>query len=108
VSGRYILQPEVIDILTTQEKGAGGEIQLTDAMAKLIGNRRSTRSPSAASVTTAAPRPVSSKRLWPWLWSGPIWPTRCAPWQAAAGALIALCHWQRDTERGFGSFLGWG
>ncbi|WP_206245194.1 UTP--glucose-1-phosphate uridylyltransferase [Novosphingobium terrae] len=39
VSGRYILQPEVIDILTTQEKGAGGEIQLTDAMAKLIGNQ---------------------------------------------------------------------
>lgn len=37
VSGRYILQPEVIDILATQEKGAGGEIQLTDAMAKLIG-----------------------------------------------------------------------
>jgi UTP--glucose-1-phosphate uridylyltransferase len=39
VSGRYILQPEVIDILTTQEKGAGGEIQLTDAMAKLIGKQ---------------------------------------------------------------------
>ncbi|NKJ00424.1 UTP--glucose-1-phosphate uridylyltransferase GalU [Novosphingobium sp. SG707] len=39
VSGRYILQPEVIDILSTQEKGAGGEIQLTDAMAKLIGSQ---------------------------------------------------------------------
>jgi len=39
VSGRYILQPEVIDILSTQEKGAGGEIQLTDAMAKLIGHQ---------------------------------------------------------------------
>ncbi|PTQ07804.1 UTP--glucose-1-phosphate uridylyltransferase [Sphingomonas oleivorans] len=39
VVGRYILQPEVLDILTSQEKGAGGEIQLTDAMAKLIGEQ---------------------------------------------------------------------
>jgi len=37
VSGRYILQPEVMRILDSQEKGAGGEIQLTDAMAKMIG-----------------------------------------------------------------------
>ncbi|MEW9854584.1 UTP--glucose-1-phosphate uridylyltransferase GalU [Novosphingobium sp. M1R2S20] len=36
VSGRYILQPEVMDLLATQGKGAGGEIQLTDSMAKLI------------------------------------------------------------------------
>jgi len=34
--GRYILQPEVMRALDAQEKGAGGEIQLTDAMAKLI------------------------------------------------------------------------
>ena len=39
VSGRYILQPEVMRILEDQEKGAGGEIQLTDAMAKLIGTQ---------------------------------------------------------------------
>ena len=39
VSGRYILQPEVMDLLAGQEKGAGGEIQLTDAMAKLIGEQ---------------------------------------------------------------------
>ena len=32
ISGRYILQPEVFDILATVEKGAGGEIQLTDGM----------------------------------------------------------------------------
>ncbi|WP_395396231.1 UTP--glucose-1-phosphate uridylyltransferase (plasmid) [Novosphingobium sp. BL-8A] len=37
VSGRYILQPEVMDLLANQGKGAGGEIQLTDSMAKLIG-----------------------------------------------------------------------
>ncbi|MEF2071831.1 UTP--glucose-1-phosphate uridylyltransferase GalU [Consotaella aegiceratis] len=35
ISGRYILQPEIFDILETQERGAGNEIQLTDAMLKL-------------------------------------------------------------------------
>lgn len=39
IPGRYILQPEVMDILATQGKGAGGEIQLTDAMAQLIGRQ---------------------------------------------------------------------
>jgi UTP--glucose-1-phosphate uridylyltransferase len=37
ISGRYILQPEVMRTLDSQEKGAGGEIQLTDAMARMIG-----------------------------------------------------------------------
>ena len=32
ITGRYILQPEIFKILETQEHGAGGEIQLTDAM----------------------------------------------------------------------------
>lgn len=36
VVGRYILQPDVFKHLAAFEKGAGGEIQLTDAMAKLI------------------------------------------------------------------------
>ena len=39
VVGRYILQPEVLDILTEGKKGAGGEIQLTDAMAELLGKQ---------------------------------------------------------------------
>jgi UTP--glucose-1-phosphate uridylyltransferase len=39
VVGRYILQPEVMDVLGRSERGAGGEIQLTDAMAQLIGNQ---------------------------------------------------------------------
>ena len=39
VSGRYILQPEVMRTLETQGKGAGGEIQLTDAMARMIGTQ---------------------------------------------------------------------
>ena len=37
--GRYILQPEVMRALDAQEKGAGGEIQLTDAIAKLVGQQ---------------------------------------------------------------------
>ncbi|MEH6826612.1 UTP--glucose-1-phosphate uridylyltransferase [Parasphingorhabdus sp.] len=37
--GRYILQPEVMRILENQEAGAGGEIQLTDAMAQMIGKQ---------------------------------------------------------------------
>ena len=37
VVGRYILQPQVMDLLAKGERGAGNEIQLTDAMAKLIG-----------------------------------------------------------------------
>lgn len=36
VIGRYILQPEIFSHLEAFEKGAGGEIQLTDAMAKLL------------------------------------------------------------------------
>jgi UTP--glucose-1-phosphate uridylyltransferase len=35
ITGRYILQPEIFDILATQSRGAGNEIQLTDAMIKL-------------------------------------------------------------------------
>ncbi|WP_100259976.1 UTP--glucose-1-phosphate uridylyltransferase GalU [Qipengyuania seohaensis] len=39
ISGRYILQPEVMRTLENQGKGAGGEIQLTDAMARMIGSQ---------------------------------------------------------------------
>ena len=39
ISGRYILQPEVMRTLESQEKGAGEEIQLTDAMARMIGTQ---------------------------------------------------------------------
>jgi UTP--glucose-1-phosphate uridylyltransferase len=35
INGRYILQPEIFDILSTQERGAGDEIQLTDGMLRL-------------------------------------------------------------------------
>jgi len=36
IIGRYILTPEIFDILDNKEAGAGGEIQITDAMAKLL------------------------------------------------------------------------
>ena len=36
ISGRYILQPDIFEVLATQERGAGGEIQLTDGMASLM------------------------------------------------------------------------
>src|SRR5690606_33221938 len=39
ISWRYILQPEVMRTLENQGRGAGGEIQLTDAMAKMIGSQ---------------------------------------------------------------------
>jgi len=39
ISGRYILQPEVMRTLENQDKGSGGEIQLTDAMARMIGQQ---------------------------------------------------------------------
>ncbi len=35
ITGRYILQPEIFDLLATQTGGAGGEIQITDSMIKL-------------------------------------------------------------------------
>jgi len=37
--GRYILQPEVMTVLAEGRRGAGGEIQLTDAMAEMIGHQ---------------------------------------------------------------------
>lgn len=37
--GRYVLEPEVFDHLDRHEAGAGGEIQLTDALAKMIGGK---------------------------------------------------------------------
>lgn len=42
ISGRYILQPEIFDLLEDQEPGAGGEIQITDAMKRLSEKQRFT------------------------------------------------------------------
>jgi UTP--glucose-1-phosphate uridylyltransferase len=40
ISGRYILQPEIFEFLAAQKVGAGGEIQLTDAMLGLLTGQR--------------------------------------------------------------------
>jgi UTP--glucose-1-phosphate uridylyltransferase len=40
INGRYILQPDIFDILETQERGAGNEIQITDAMLKLADQQK--------------------------------------------------------------------
>jgi len=40
VVGRYILSPQIFDLLETQERGAGNEIQLTDAIARLLETQR--------------------------------------------------------------------
>lgn len=39
INGRYILQPEIFSVLETQERGAGGEIQITDAMRTLMAHQ---------------------------------------------------------------------
>lgn len=39
ISGRYILQPEIMGVLAGQATGAGGEIQLTDALAQMVGRQ---------------------------------------------------------------------
>ena len=39
ISGRYVLQPEIFERLARHRKGAGGEIQLTDAMADLMADQ---------------------------------------------------------------------
>jgi UTP--glucose-1-phosphate uridylyltransferase len=36
ITGRYILQPEIFDLLADQQTGAGGEIQVTDAILRLL------------------------------------------------------------------------
>ena len=38
IIGRYILQPEVFGLIADQKPGAGGEVQLTDALARMIGH----------------------------------------------------------------------
>lgn len=40
IMGRYILQPEIFDILSSQERGAGNEIQITDGMKTLMKTQR--------------------------------------------------------------------
>ena len=78
ITGRYILQPEIFKILETQERGAGGEIQLTDAMIGLAKTQSSTAWSSRASGTIAARSRVSYAPTSPSAWRGRICATACA------------------------------
>ncbi len=40
ITGRYIIQPEIFSILKGQEKGAGGEVQITDALRTLMSDQK--------------------------------------------------------------------
>jgi UTP--glucose-1-phosphate uridylyltransferase len=58
IIGRYVLMPEVIGHLAKMERGAGGEVQLTDGMAKLIG-----RQPLAQQRDDGRAEPARTPRL---------------------------------------------
>jgi len=77
--GRYICSRKSSKILETQERGAGGEIQLTDAMIGLRKSRNSTAWSSRASGTIAARRQVFCAPTSPSAWRAPICATACAP-----------------------------
>ena len=70
ISGRYILQPEIFAGIEKQEPGAGGEIQITDAMIRLMASSPSTGLNIAAPLMTAATRWASSPPMWRWRWNG--------------------------------------
>ena len=53
LSGRYILQPEVMHVLAAHKKGIGGEIQLTDALSAMMGDSETGTSRSSAHVFSA-------------------------------------------------------
>ena len=80
ITGRYILQPEIFKILETQERGAGNEIQLTDAMIELAKTqkllRRGVRG-RAARLRLQARLPARQHRLRHG--ARPICATACAP-----------------------------
>lgn len=81
IIGRYILTPEIFDILDNKETGAGGEIQITDAMARLLGTQsiygiqyKGTRFDCGtkvgfqmANLTFAMDRPDMRQRLMPFI-----------------------------------------
>ena len=60
ITGRYILQPEIFDLLETQQSGAGGEIQLTDAMLRLLENAAGLRASSSRAAPSTAARSSGS------------------------------------------------
>ena len=65
ISGRYVLGPEIFAILEKGEIGAGGEIQLTDAMKALTRAKLFTACASMARPTIAGRSLAFSPPMWP-------------------------------------------
>jgi UTP-glucose-1-phosphate uridylyltransferase len=86
ISGRYILQPEVMKVLETQDKGAGGEIQLTDAMAQMIGQQPFHAVTFEGKRYDCGSKVGLSRRRWPCRWRAKIWAPKCAKWRASCWA----------------------
>ncbi|WP_052726443.1 sugar phosphate nucleotidyltransferase [Devosia epidermidihirudinis] len=59
ISGRHILQAEIFSLLAQQPRGAGGEIQLTDAMQTLMCQQKFTGVNMRARCSTAPPSSAS-------------------------------------------------
>jgi UTP--glucose-1-phosphate uridylyltransferase len=59
ITGRYILQPQIFDLLAVQKRGAGEEIQLTDAMVALAQTQPFYGHKFAGRALTAARRSAS-------------------------------------------------
>ncbi len=78
IIGRYILHPSVFEHLDKQVKGAGDEIQLTDAIARTIGSVPSTGCDTKAAASIAATRSAGCKPICISRWNGPICAIRCA------------------------------
>ena len=67
INGRYILHPEIFAHLARHDRGAGNEIQLTDAMIRLLAEqpfygRRYTGGPMIAVPSSAFSQPISPSR----------------------------------------------
>ena len=92
IIGRYILQPEVFEELDRREKGAGGEIQLTDAMARTIGRIDFHGLRFEGARFDAAARPDFWRPHWLLLSRGPIWGTT---WRRSWRATRSPAHRQR-------------
>jgi hypothetical protein len=66
VAGRYVLTPRIFDEIRNQPKGVGGEIQLTDAIERLMQHEAVYAYQYAASAMTAAARKAFCKPRWSW------------------------------------------
>ena len=87
VVGRYILTPAIFAKLERTQRGAGGEIQLTDGIASLLADEPCTSCRSPAFVTTAAARSATCARRSS---------TGCAiPSSAKASARTSQSVWER-------------